>query len=168
MVAQIAQARQVRVRADVRGLRCPKPCTGRTFCTGEPVLGLIRKGGCLGSAAVHSVFAVQMTPNGADERRRGWVWMPLHRSAPARRLRRHTATPLLTVLGVLAVLVAGCTAKPDLASKRVETPARASSVNATVGHVRLLAVRVEAPEDDVHVAGDNVGLFMTMANDGGV
>jgi copper(I)-binding protein len=80
--------------------------------------------------------------------------------------RRGVTGALASGLGVLIVLVTACTAAPDLQQKRIENPVRGSSVNASIGALRLLAVRVEAPEDDVHVAGDNVGLFLTIANDG--
>jgi copper(I)-binding protein len=79
--------------------------------------------------------------------------------------RRAHAAALVAVCVALALATA-CTRAPDLASKRVQNPVRGSSVNAAAGHIRLLAVRVEAPDDDQHTAGDNVGLFLTVANDG--
>jgi copper(I)-binding protein len=54
----------------------------------------------------------------------------------------------------------------DLRQKRIDNPRRPDSVGAAVGTMRLLAVRVIAPEDAVHVEGDSVGLFLTLANDG--
>jgi copper(I)-binding protein len=54
----------------------------------------------------------------------------------------------------------------DLRQKRIDNPRRSDSVSAAVGSVRLLAVRIVAPQDAVHVKGDNVGLFLTLANDG--
>ncbi len=49
---------------------------------------------------------------------------------------------------------------------RLSNPRRPDSVNATVGDIRLIAVRVEHPEDELHVEGDNTGLFLTIANGG--
>jgi copper(I)-binding protein len=54
----------------------------------------------------------------------------------------------------------------DLQQKRIDNPRRADSVSARVGTMRLLAVRLVAPSDAVHVKGDNVGLFLTLANGG--
>jgi periplasmic copper chaperone A len=72
--------------------------------------------------------------------------------------------------GVVAVatglaLVGACTA-PGAVDARITNPVRQNSVNASVGHLRLLATRVEAPDDAQHLKNGNVGLFTTLANDG--
>jgi copper(I)-binding protein len=76
---------------------------------------------------------------------------------------------LLTV-AVIAVVAAStltaCERAPDLQQKRIDNPIRADSINATVGSLTLLAVRIETPSDGVHVEGENVGLFLTIANSG--
>jgi copper(I)-binding protein len=65
----------------------------------------------------------------------------------------------------MAVILSACS-DVDLQQKRIDNPRRTDSVSAAVGPMRLLAVRVIAPEDAVHVKGDTVGLFLTLANDG--
>ena len=63
------------------------------------------------------------------------------------------------------VLLGACTA-PGSADARITNPVRQNSVNASVGNLRLLATRVEAPDDAQHLQNGNVGLFTTLANDG--
>lgn len=65
----------------------------------------------------------------------------------------------------LLVLVA-CTQAPNPTEARITNPTRPNSVNAGVGSIRLLATRIEAPDDNVHLENGNVGLFTTLANDG--
>ena len=65
----------------------------------------------------------------------------------------------------MAMTLSACS-DVDLRQKRIDNPRRGDSVSASVGTMRLLAVRVVAPGDAVHVKGDNVGLFLTLANDG--
>ena len=65
----------------------------------------------------------------------------------------------------MALTLSAC-ADVDLRQKRIDNPRRGDSVSASVGTMRLLAVRVVAPGDAVHVKGDTVGLFLTLANDG--
>ena len=65
----------------------------------------------------------------------------------------------------MALTLSACS-DVDLRQKRIDNPRRGDSVSASVGTLRLLAVRVVAPGDAVHVKGDDVGLFLTIANDG--
>lgn len=65
----------------------------------------------------------------------------------------------------MAVTLSACS-DGDLRQKRIDNPRRSDSVSATVGALRLLAIRIRAPGDAVHVKGDTVGLFLTLANDG--
>ena len=66
---------------------------------------------------------------------------------------------------ILALTLSAC-ADVDLRQKRIDNPRRGDSVSASVGTMRLLSVRVVAPGDAVHVKGDTVGLFLTLANGG--
>ena len=75
------------------------------------------------------------------------------------RIRRGVA-----VAAGLVVLGACTTVNP--VDARITNPVRQSSVNASVGNLRLLATRVEAPDDAQHLQNGNVGLFTTLANDG--
>ena len=59
-----------------------------------------------------------------------------------------------------------CTSPPDPVQARTTNPARGTSVNAEVGRIRLLATRIDAPEDRKLLGGTNTGLFTTLANDG--
>ena len=74
---------------------------------------------------------------------------------------RQRLAPLL-LLALL--LLTGCTST-DPQAARVTNPQRPNSVNASLGDIRLLATRIESPEDAVHTTGGNVGLFTTLAND---
>jgi copper(I)-binding protein len=67
---------------------------------------------------------------------------------------------------VVAATVTSCAQSDPNRAKRIADPSRGNSVNAAVGHIRLLATRIEAPVDDVHVTGNNTGLFVTLVNDG--
>jgi copper(I)-binding protein len=67
---------------------------------------------------------------------------------------------------VAAATMTSCAHSDAMRAQRIANPARGNSVNAAVGHLRLLATRVEAPVDDVHVTGNNTGLFVTLVNDG--
>ncbi|WP_147065980.1 copper chaperone PCu(A)C [Terrabacter aerolatus] len=73
---------------------------------------------------------------------------------------------------VAALLTAGlgplaaCSSQPDAVQSRITDPARGTSVNAQVGSLRLLATRIDAPEDRKLLGGSNTGLFTTLANDG--
>jgi len=75
------------------------------------------------------------------------------------RIRRGVA-----VAAGLLLLGACTTANP--VDARITNPVRQNSVNASVGNIRLLATRVEAPDDNQHLKNGNVGLFTTLANDG--
>jgi copper(I)-binding protein len=80
-------------------------------------------------------------------------------------MRRVARIRLGVVVLTGAVALGACTqAKPTDA--RISNPVRQNSVNASVGNMRLLATRVDAPDDAVHVKNGNVGLFTTLANDG--
>ena len=72
----------------------------------------------------------------------------------------------MTTVLVLAWTLSGCGNDDVLRQKRIDNPRRPDSVSAAVGQMRLLAVRIAAPADPVHVKGDNVGLFLTLVNDG--
>jgi copper(I)-binding protein len=63
--------------------------------------------------------------------------------------------------------LAACTSQPDPVQERITNPARGTSVNAQVGDIRLLATRIDAPEERKLLGGSNTGLFTTLANDGG-
>jgi len=65
----------------------------------------------------------------------------------------------------MALMLSACS-DVDLRQKRIDNPRRGDSVSASVGTMRLLSVRVIAPGDAVHVKGDTVGLFLTLANGG--
>ena len=69
------------------------------------------------------------------------------------------------VLSALLV-VTGCSTPVDTRQARIDNPSRPNSVNAASGAIRLLATRVEAPDELVHLQGGNVGLYTTLANDG--
>lgn len=79
------------------------------------------------------------------------------------RTRSIVAVALLT--GGFASLAA-CSSQPDPVEARITNPSRGTSVNAQVGSMRLLATRVDAPEDRKLLSGSNTGLFTTLANDG--
>jgi periplasmic copper chaperone A len=66
---------------------------------------------------------------------------------------------------VILLLLGACT-QANPVEARVSNPVRQNSVNASVGNLRLLATRVEAPDDLLHTKNGNVGLFVTLANDG--
>src|SRR5690349_1061952 len=70
---------------------------------------------------------------------------------------------MLAATGVALLLTACGGSEP---SKPVAHRAQTDSINASLGALRLLAVRIETPEDAVHVEGDNVGLFLSIANTG--
>src|SRR6478609_5036609 len=70
------------------------------------------------------------------------------------------------LLSVSVVPLAACTSQPDPVQARITNPARGTSVNAEVGSLRLLATRIDAPEDRKLLTGSNTGLFTTLANDG--
>lgn len=70
------------------------------------------------------------------------------------------AVALTAVLALNACSSSGATP----AQQRVTNPVWPDSVNATLGPLRLLAVRLEAPQDSEHLQDGNVGLFLTVAN----
>src|SRR6476620_9241709 len=61
--------------------------------------------------------------------------------------------------------LAACTSQPDPVAARITVPARGTSVNAQVGDIRLLATRIDAPEERKLLGGSNTGLFTTLANE---
>jgi copper(I)-binding protein len=63
------------------------------------------------------------------------------------------------------VFLGACTTAGSV-DARITNPVRQNSVNASVGNLRLLATRVEAPDDQQHLKNGNVALFTTLANDG--
>ncbi|MGO4598896.1 copper chaperone PCu(A)C [Terrabacter sp. 2RAF25] len=70
------------------------------------------------------------------------------------------------LLTAAVVSVGACTYQPDPVQARITNPARGTSVNAEAGRIRLLATRIDAPEDRKLLGGTNTGLFTTLANDG--
>ncbi|SDT14426.1 copper chaperone PCu(A)C [Jiangella sp. DSM 45060] len=74
--------------------------------------------------------------------------------------RRAVARSLLA--GAVLALTAACASSGGSALLDARRPS--DSVNATAGHIRLLGVRIEHPDDAEHIEGDNVGLFLTIAN----
>ncbi|SEE73045.1 copper chaperone PCu(A)C [Jiangella alba] len=78
------------------------------------------------------------------------------------RSRRAAASLLLA--GSLLALLAGCASSGG--SALLDARRSSASVDVSVGSLRLLGVRVEHPDDAEHVEGDNVGLFLTIANHG--
>ncbi len=73
---------------------------------------------------------------------------------------------LLGSLVLLMLLPVTACADDSSQQDRLANPRRPDSVNATVGDIRLIAVRIEAPDDELHIEGDNTGLFLTIANGG--
>ncbi|WP_323102148.1 copper chaperone PCu(A)C [Intrasporangium sp. YIM S08009] len=65
-----------------------------------------------------------------------------------------------------ALVAAACESQPDSTQARIDNPARGNSVNAQVGDIRLLATRIDAPEERKVLAATSTGLFTTLANDG--
>ena len=74
--------------------------------------------------------------------------------------RRAVVVSLLA--GVALALIAGCAASGG--DRLLDARRPSDSVNASAGPVRLLGVRIEHPDDAEHTEGDNVGLFLTIAN----
>jgi copper(I)-binding protein len=70
------------------------------------------------------------------------------------------------VAGMAGLLILAACTQANPVDARITNPVRQNSVNAAVGNIRLLATRVEAPDDSVHLENGNVGLFVTLANDG--
>jgi len=70
------------------------------------------------------------------------------------------------LLSASLVPLAACTSQPDPVQERITNPARGTSVNAEAGRIRLLATRIDAPEERKLLGGSNTGLFTTLANDG--
>jgi copper(I)-binding protein len=66
----------------------------------------------------------------------------------------------------VGLLAAACQSQPDSTQARIDNPVRGSSVNAQVGDIRLLATRIDAPEDRKVLAATSTGLFTTLVNDG--
>ena len=83
---------------------------------------------------------------------------------------RRSAALLGVLLLVLPLGLAACGSdnKPtreEVREKRINEPVRRESVNASLGNLRLLAVRIETPVGE-HEAGSNSALFLTLANSG--
>jgi copper(I)-binding protein len=77
-------------------------------------------------------------------------------------------SPIIVAAFLAAGLVplSACTSQPDPVQSRITNPARGTSVNAQAGNIRLLATRIDAPEERKLLGGSNTGLFTTLANDG--
>ena len=86
---------------------------------------------------------------------------------PARPSRPGTRTSGAVVVLVLVLLVAAACGGTSTSArdKRVNDPVRRNSVSASVGHLRLQAVRIEKPVG-VHAAGSTSALFLSIANSG--
>ncbi len=65
-----------------------------------------------------------------------------------------------------ALATAACQSQPDSTQTRIDTPPLGNSVNAQIGDIRLLATRIDAPEERKVLAATSTGLFTTLANDG--
>ncbi len=81
---------------------------------------------------------------------------------------RAIAVGVLLVVAPIALTACGSDQKPtrdQVREKRINEPVRRESVNASVGQVRLLTVRVETPVGE-HETGSNSGLFLSLANSG--
>ncbi|WP_330474483.1 copper chaperone PCu(A)C [Terrabacter sp. C0L_2] len=70
------------------------------------------------------------------------------------------------LLSASLVPLAACTSQRDPVQERITNAARGTSVNAEAGRIRLLATRIDAPEERKLLGGSNTGLFTTLANDG--
>ncbi len=82
--------------------------------------------------------------------------------------RRAWVLGALLLVVPLALTACGGEHKPtreQVREKRINEPVRRESVNASVGQVRLLTVRIETPVGE-HEAGSNSGLFLSIANSG--
>ena|SRR5690349_4668298 len=68
-----------------------------------------------------------------------------------------------------AAVLTGCgdqrPTREQVREKRINDPVRRESVSASVGKMRLIAVRIETPVGS-HAKGANSGLFLTLANSG--
>jgi copper(I)-binding protein len=82
------------------------------------------------------------------------------------RTQRTSTIVVVALLSFGVVPLAACTSQPDPVQARITDPARGTSVNAEVGRIRLLATRIDAPQDRKLLGGSNTGLFTTLANDG--
>jgi copper(I)-binding protein len=86
-------------------------------------------------------------------------------------MRAHSRASVLgaALLLALGVGLTGCgDSKPsaqDVRDKRINDPVRRDSVSASVGSIRLLAMRIQRP-DEAHAEGTNSALWLTLANSG--
>jgi copper(I)-binding protein len=81
----------------------------------------------------------------------------------------------ILVLGAVLLLTLGAAltgcgsdnvpSKQDVRDKRVNDPVRRDSVSAQVGSIRLIAMRIQRP-DEAHAQGTNSALWLTLANSG--
>jgi periplasmic copper chaperone A len=82
--------------------------------------------------------------------------------------RRAGVVGALLLVAPIALAACGGDQKPtrdQVREKRINEPVRRESVNASVGPVRLLTVRIETPVGE-HEAGSNSALFLSLANSG--
>lgn len=74
-----------------------------------------------------------------------------------------------SLLLVLGTALTGCgsdaPSKQDVREKRINDPVRRDSVSARVGSIRLIAMRIQRP-DEAHAQGTNSALWLTLANSG--
>jgi copper(I)-binding protein len=83
--------------------------------------------------------------------------------------RTRTSTFTAALLLVVGVALTGCgsdvPSQSDVRDKRINNPVRRDSVSAEIGSIRLLAMRIQRP-DEAHAAGTNSALWLTIANSG--
>ena len=120
------------------------------------------------SEQVHFAYAVQrVSPGRAAHHPRWATWPP-----PRRPYGQRVTTRRVLVVALVAPLLAlGATAcdRPSPATvqqSRITNPIRENSINAQVGRLRLLGTRIDTAAERKSIAGSNVGLFTTIANDG--
>lgn len=76
-----------------------------------------------------------------------------------------TAALLAPLLGV-AFTACDRPSPATVQQARITNPIRENSINAQVGQLRLLGTRIDTAAERKSIAGSNVGLFTTIANDG--
>jgi copper(I)-binding protein len=79
---------------------------------------------------------------------------------------RRTVTGAFAFALALPLAVTACNRPADPAQARITNAIRGNSVNASIGFIRLLATRIDTPEERKAQGGTNTGLYATIANDG--
>jgi copper(I)-binding protein len=80
--------------------------------------------------------------------------------------RRVLAAALLTPLVGMGIAACDRPSPATVQQSRITNPIRENSINAQVGNIRLLGTRIDTAAERKSIAGSNVGLFTTIANDG--